>query len=222
MAILLAHEMGHWLVARRYGVEQSLPYFIPAPTIFGTLGAMIFMRSQPSDRRALLHFAVAGPIAGMLLALPAVAWGLAHSAIATKPQLCFGSSLLFGAMNRVFGPGAPVGVLDLHPVAVAGWVGLFVTCLNLIPASQLDGGHIAYALFGEQQGRVSRLLSSLCCLWASSWACTTTVSSTAPCGVFWSLFLFIIGIRHPPVRTCDLLFRPVSVPWDGAPWFCSF
>jgi membrane-associated protease RseP (regulator of RpoE activity) len=141
MGILLAHEMGHWLMARRHGVDQTLPYFIPAPTIFGTLGALILMRSQPPDRRVLLNVAAAGPFAGLVVAVPAMAWGLSRSTIASgPPELLFGSSLLVGWLSGLFGPGAGFAELSLHPVALAGWVGLFVTSLNLIPAAQLDGG----------------------------------------------------------------------------------
>ncbi|MBI3178920.1 MAG: site-2 protease family protein, partial [Deltaproteobacteria bacterium] len=192
MAILVAHEMGHYLTARRYGVDQSLPYFIPAPTFFGTLGAIILMRSQPADRRVLLNVAVMGPYAGLLLAIPATAWGLAHS-VAGEPPLRFGSSLLFGWLNGWFAP--EVAVLDLHPVALAGWVGLFVTSLNLIPAAQLDGGHVAYALFGRKQERFS--LAVVLALLALGLALGFERGTV---WIFWALFLFVIGVRHPPVR----------------------
>ncbi|MEE8410370.1 MAG: site-2 protease family protein [Myxococcota bacterium] len=201
MAILTAHEMGHYLTARHHGVDQSLPYFIPAPTIFGTLGALILMRSQPNDHKALLDVAVVGPYAGLLLAVPATVWGLAHStpgviaavAVVSEGDVIFGDSLLFAWLRAHFGPDAPL--VDLHPVAVAGWVGLFVTSLNLIPAAQLDGGHIAYALFGRRQERLSTIVVVI--LFALG------LFFGFPRGaiwMFWALFLFIIGIRHPPVK----------------------
>jgi len=209
MAFLLAHEMGHWLVARRYGVDQSLPYFIPAPTIFGTLGALILMRSLPPNRRVLLNVATAGPFAGLVIAIPALAWGLGHSTVAAgPPDLTFGSSLLVNWLTSSFGPGGGIAELHLHPVALAGWVGLFVTSLNLIPAAQLDGGHVAYALFGERQERLSMIfvvcllgLGLLLGVWSDNLA-------RGIVWVFWALFLFVMGIRHPPVRNEHLALAP--------------
>jgi membrane-associated protease RseP (regulator of RpoE activity) len=202
MAILLAHEMGHYWMAHRHGVDQSLPYFIPAPTIFGTLGALILMRTRPSDRRVLMKVAVAGPFAGLLLAIPAAAWGLHHSsAAATGPggsNVLFGTSLLFGALNTLFGPGTPA--VDLHPVALAAWVGLFVTSLNLIPAAQLDGGHVAYALFGARQERISLVFVAGLLALGILLAVLAGEIARGIIWVFWSLFLFVIGIRHPPVH----------------------
>lgn len=206
MAILLAHEMGHYLTARLYGVDQSLPYFIPAPTVFGTFGAVILMRSQPRDRSVLLNVAVMGPFAGLLLAIPAAAWGLAHSTPVdvSAPRgeyLWFGSSLLFGALEQLFSPnGANV---ELHPVGLAGWVGLFVTSLNLIPAGQLDGGHVAYALFGRRQERLSILVAGALLAGGLFAALTPTFGTGEYRGVIWilwALLLFAFGLRHPPVR----------------------
>ncbi|OGQ91303.1 MAG: hypothetical protein A2289_09740 [Deltaproteobacteria bacterium RIFOXYA12_FULL_58_15] len=202
MAILLAHEMGHFLTARRHGVDQSLPYFIPAPTIFGTLGALILMRSQPPNRRVLLDVAVAGPFAGLLLAIPAAIWGLSHSAPRTiqsvsESEIVFGGSLLFNWLTGQFGPDAPM--LDLHPVALAGWVGLFVTSLNLIPAAQLDGGHIAYALFGPRQERISIFLVASLFVMGLMLGISSEGFARGAVWVFWALLLFVIGIRHPPV-----------------------
>ena len=207
MSILLAHEMGHYLTARRYGVDQSLPYFIPAPTIFGTLGAVILMRSQPPDRRVLLNVAVMGPYAGLVLAIPAAAWGLAHSIpyddmALNQGGLVFGDSLLFRLLENVFSP-AGTNVI-LHPVAMAGWVGLFVTSLNLIPAAQLDGGHVAYALFGKLQERLSLIV--IVVLFTGGMMITFlgeptgTGSKGGEMWILWSLLLFVIGIRHPPVQ----------------------
>ncbi len=195
MAILLAHEMGHYLTARRYGVDQSLPYFIPAPTLFGTFGAVILMRSQPPSRRVLLKVAVMGPYAGMLLALPAAAWGLAHSTPieATGAEGALGESLLWQGLDALFGPEAEDIVL--HPIGLAGWAGLFVTSLNLIPAAQLDGGHVAYALFGRRQALVSKLVVGALLL--------TGVVMGMPEGtvwIVWAVLLTLIGLKHPPVR----------------------
>jgi membrane-associated protease RseP (regulator of RpoE activity) len=209
MGILLAHEMGHWLMARHHGVDQTLPYFIPAPTIFGTLGALILMRSQPPNRRVLLDVAAAGPFAGLVVAVPAMAWGLSRSTVANgPPELLFGSSLLVGWLSGLFGPGVGFAELSLHPVAVAGWVGLFVTSLNLIPAAQLDGGHVAYALFGERQERLSMVF--VACLFGFGLLIGVWSGNLAhgAVWVFWPLFLFVIGIRHPPVRDERLALDP--------------
>jgi membrane-associated protease RseP (regulator of RpoE activity) len=203
LGILLAHELGHFFTARRFGVEQSLPYFIPAPTLFGTLGAVILMRSQPQDRRVLLYVAVMGPFVGLLAAVPVTAWGLMHSVPvapgdAPASDLVLGSSLLFRFLVAELGPGTPF--VDLHPVAVAGWVGLFVTCLNLIPAAQLDGGHVAYALFGPRQERLSSMvLVALFTLGATLGLCHGGALQGAV-WVIWAAFLYILGVRHPPVR----------------------
>jgi Zn-dependent protease len=198
MTILLAHEMGHYLVARRYGVDQSLPYFVPAPTIFGTLGAVILMRSQPANRRVLLRVAIAGPLAGLALALPAAAWGLAHSPAVDPARLgpndlWFGSSLLFSALERLFAPGP---YYQCHPVALAAWVGLFVTALNLMPAGQLDGGHIGYALFGRRATRLSRLVVVLL-LGIGVWR---GAADQGVVWLVWAVLLTLLGLSHPPVR----------------------
>ncbi|MDP9036164.1 MAG: site-2 protease family protein [Myxococcota bacterium] len=164
MGILLAHEFGHYVAARIHSVDASLPYFIPLPLVspFGTMGAVIRMRSAIKTRKALLDIGAAGPIAGLLLALPLYAWGVAHSqAVATDGSagdtVQLGSSLLSMLVDRAFGPSVPDGMeLMLSPVAFAGWVGMFVTMINLLPAGQLDGGHVAYSLFGPLQNRVAQ------------------------------------------------------------------
>jgi membrane-associated protease RseP (regulator of RpoE activity) len=199
LTILLAHEMGHYLTARRFGVDQSLPYFIPAPTLFGTLGAVILMRSQPANRSVLLRVAAAGPFAGLLVALPACIWGLAHSVpatgVASASDLVVGQSILWEALALRFAPHLGVAV-SLHPVAFAGWAGLLVTGLNLIPAAQLDGGHIAYALFGRWQFVVS---------FAIAFTLFAMGLHYGPMGagslwMIWAVLLFLVGLRHPPVR----------------------
>jgi len=163
IAILLAHEMGHYLMCRRYGVTATLPFFIPFPLAnpFGTMGAVIQMKGIMPNRKALFDIGAAGPIAGLVLTIPTVYFGISHSQIITTAQmpeasLSLGESLLFKFLSYL-----AVGRLDdgqdilLHPAAYAGWAGLFVTAMNLLPLGQLDGGHILYSIFGRSSGPVN-------------------------------------------------------------------
>jgi membrane-associated protease RseP (regulator of RpoE activity) len=163
LAILLTHEFGHYFAARYHRVDASLPYFIPLPLLspFGTMGAVIHMRGRIRSRNALLDIGAAGPLAGLVVAIPVLLVGLAGSPV--RPMEGFGvhegQSLLYLAMKRlVLGPIPDGHDVFLNPVAFAGWSGLFVTALNLIPVGQLDGGHIAYALFAARQNRYARWL----------------------------------------------------------------
>jgi membrane-associated protease RseP (regulator of RpoE activity) len=158
LAILLSHEMGHYLMCRYYGVRATLPFFIPAPTLIGTLGAVIRIRGQIRSRAALFDIGIAGPIAGFVVAILTLAVAMTLS----KPvaagmgasELRLGFPAIFFLMHdalRSLVPGHAVTALPLarvylHPTAVAAWVGMFATALNLLPSSQLDGGHIVYAL----------------------------------------------------------------------------
>ena len=159
LLILGAHEMGHYFAARRHNVPVTLPFFLPMPwSYFGTLGAFIQLRGPVSNRRALFDVGAAGPLAGLVFAVPVLLDGLATSDLVTSvPGTTFeGNSLLYllaklAVFQRVL-PGNGVDVL-LNQVAWAGWVGLFVTGLNLLPVGQLDGGHVAYALFGDRSRR---------------------------------------------------------------------
>jgi membrane-associated protease RseP (regulator of RpoE activity) len=158
LAILIAHEMAHYFVARHFGVPISLPYFIPFPlTLFGTMGATEIMQGRPKNRRALLAVGAAGPLAGVLLAIPILILGLFLSEVQPVPTdgsyFVEGNSLLYlGIKYLLFGRILPGGGYDvfIHPIVFAGWGGLLVTALNLIPAGQLDGGHILYALLGKR------------------------------------------------------------------------
>lgn len=201
MGILLAHEMGHYLYCVRYRVYATLPYFIPAPTLIGTLGAFIRIRSPIRSRAALFDIGIAGPIAGFVLALPVLAWGLLHS----KPMpgnlppsdIQFGYPLVFHAVQQLIGmvPGyLHVARWDLHhvylhPVAVAAWVGMFATSLNLLPGGQLDGGHIIYSLAPRLHRLISRTTVLLLVLMTVFWFGW----------LVWSVLLLFTGMRHPQV-----------------------
>jgi membrane-associated protease RseP (regulator of RpoE activity) len=200
LAILLCHEMGHYFVARTHGVKASLPYFIPGPPFFiGTFGAFIRMRVPPANRRVLFDVGAAGPWAGIALAIPAVIIGLQLSEVRplspAEGGIILGDSVLFSLLTRLtLGVSANEVSIILHPVALAGWLGLFVTFLNLLPVGQLDGGHIAYSLFGRYHRWVSRaFLLVILVLGFQGWQ-----------GWFiWAVLLSMLGVDHPP--TLDLL-----------------
>lgn len=168
MAILGIHELGHYFTARRYQIKASLPYFIPVPFSFfpiGTLGAFIQQRSPVPNRKALFDVGIAGPLAGLLVTIPVLIWGLMHSSVVPIPDKQEGlpfdamnptSSILLSLFSRlVMGGQLALGQgIDLHPVAIAGWIGLIATALNLMPIGQLDGGHIVHAMFGQRNGAV--------------------------------------------------------------------
>ncbi|MCZ6660279.1 MAG: site-2 protease family protein [bacterium] len=197
LAILGVHEAGHFVMSRRWGVRATLPYFIPVPPpfIFGTMGAVIKMKSPVPHRDALFDIAVAGPLAGFLVAVPAVVVGLMLSQVqphmpSSGANLLFGGSILFNGLVRlVLGVDMVHYDIILHPVAVAGWVGLFVTALNLLPFGQLDGGHIVYSLFGRRQTLVAGVMAAalvpMSLLW-EGW-------------LIWLALIYFVGFRHPPV-----------------------
>jgi Zn-dependent protease len=197
MGILLAHEFGHFVVAERNGVYATLPYFIPAPTFIGTFGALIRIKSPIRSRKALFDIGIAGPIAGFLVAVPVLFWGLALSkpipAGASNSVLEFGYPLIFRVVKHLLAPftphGGALGSLYLHPVAIAAWVGMFATALNLLPGGQLDGGHITYAVSPR----------------AHKWVTRATILALIPMGAFWAgwwvwaVILGFTGTRHPNV-----------------------
>jgi membrane-associated protease RseP (regulator of RpoE activity) len=161
LAILGVHEMGHFVVARRHGVDVTWPYFIPVPMGLGTLGAFIQIKSLIKSRRAVFDVGIAGPLAGLCVALPALYIGLGQAAPLSSAESLHGtragSSILLALMYQMVYGGdlasAASATIRLTPVAYAGWIGLVVTALNLLPVGQLDGGHIAYGLFGRRYAR---------------------------------------------------------------------
>jgi membrane-associated protease RseP (regulator of RpoE activity) len=154
LLILLAHEFGHYFSCRWWRVRATLPYFGPSPTLFGTIGAFIWIRAPIFNRRSLFDIGVSGPICGFLLLLPFLWLGVSQSHVCPAGPdhglLSFGTPLILALMERVQFPGVPAAFLCLHPTAVAAWAGLLATAINLLPIGQLDGGHILYALFGER------------------------------------------------------------------------
>src|SRR5437867_4610600 len=159
LAILGAHEMGHYLMAKRHGVRASLPFFIPSIPPLGTFGAFISMRDPIPNRRALLEIGISGPLIGFAIAIPVALLGLLLSTASPAPRslgsgAVFYPSLLYGWMQSLF-PQALTDPFRRHPTAFAGWVGMFVTAINLLPAGQLDGGHVARALLGERHRYLS-------------------------------------------------------------------
>jgi membrane-associated protease RseP (regulator of RpoE activity) len=194
MTILLAHEMGHYLMTRKYGIPSTLPFFIPFPMEpFGTFGAIIKMKGIIVNKRALFDIGVAGPLCGFITALPFIIAGI----LLSKVQVVIGGDyyrrlgdpLFFTILQSIFIGEIPRGFdLVLHPFAYAGWVGLFVTALNLLPVGQLDGGHVVYAVLGNKSKWVFRvsigLLAALAIFYNPGWL--TLV-----------ILLLIFGRRHP-------------------------
>jgi membrane-associated protease RseP (regulator of RpoE activity) len=202
MLILLAHEMGHYLYCHYYGVYATLPFFIPAPTLIGTLGAFIRIRSPIRSRAALFDIGIAGPIAGFVVAVPVlvVALGLSKPMPAGIPaeDIQLGYPLIFHLVHRLLAGIAPAhGIASLplygvylHPTAIAAWVGMFATALNLLPGGQLDGGHIVFSLVPRAHRFVSGLtILALIPLALYSWAGW----------LIWAILLWITGMRHPMV-----------------------
>jgi membrane-associated protease RseP (regulator of RpoE activity) len=201
MLILGAHELGHYFTARRHGIWVTPPYFIPAPFALGTFGAFIRIKSLSPDRRATFDVAVAGPLAGLVFAIPALLIGLRQSRMvieSTSPEIVhtgmqIGSSFLMAIMAKLaLGASTLAGHrLILHPLAFAGWLGLLVTALNLLPIGQLDGGHIAHAMFGARRGHAISVggLMTLFALALFVW----------PGLMMWALVVwFIAGDRDAP------------------------
>ena len=202
MAILGLHELAHFVMARHHHVEASLPYFIPVPPpflLFGTFGAFISLRQPIPNKKALLDIGAAGPLAGFVVSIPVTLLGMflsAHSPDLSVTNcgpsvlgvsygnLLFGTSLFWAGLGLF----VPVGFANLHPVALAGWVGLLVTAINLLPAGQLDGGHVFRALLGERARFVSY----------AAVAILFGLGFLYPGWFIFALLIFVLGVRHPP------------------------
>jgi membrane-associated protease RseP (regulator of RpoE activity) len=192
MAILLAHEFGHYIAAIFHRVEASLPYFMPSP-VLGTFGAFIRVRSPIFSKQALFDIGISGPLAGFTFLLPALSVGLAFSkvipGIAHQGSLDFGIPWLQWLLAKAIFPGVPVADIYLHPVARAAWVGMLTTAMNLLPIGQLDGGHILYSFFPNRHRQVSTCLSLILLPLGYFWWGW----------LFWGLVLLLLGRRHPAV-----------------------
>lgn len=195
LTILLFHEFGHYIASRKHGVNVTLPYFIPFPSMIGTAGAVIRIKSPFMNRRQLFDVGAAGPLAGIFIAIPIAIWGLSEpvfvSELIDKSELInLGEPLLFSFIARLVEPSPPEGYIAvINPVAFAAWVGFLVTMLNLLPIGQLDGGHIMYAMFGKNQAKISLVIFLalvVLSFWWLGW-------------VFWAFLLFLLFRgKHPP------------------------
>jgi len=232
MSILLCHEMGHFLQSVRYHVPASLPYFIPMPIPpIGTMGAVIVQRRGAGDRKALFDIAISGPLAGLAIALPMAYFGILWSqkvyTLPTEPEFILGSPLIFQWLIDYLHPSQGQGFgLEFHPMAAAGWVGIFITALNLSPVSQLDGGHIMYALLRKKAHLATKaflgmVIFYMILTWQFQWLLMValvlfmgpyhppTANDNIPLSrgrkiLGWlTLAFFIIGITPVPIRYYD-------------------
>ena len=213
LLILTGHELGHYFTSRHYGVSVTLPYFLPIPhPLIGTMGAFIRIKSALPNRHALVKIGAAGPIIGFILAIPITIIGIAASKVVLVSGTSgfqLGSSLLFKLVAYLFHPNIPPGYdLVLHPMAFAGWLGFLVTALNLLPVGQLDGGHIAYAIFGKYRKYVTILVIIIMALLGVLWQGW----------FFWILLIVIFGLRHPkaqneitPLQLSDKILAIISL-----------
>lgn len=203
MVILLSHEFSHYAASKKHRVEATLPYFIPAPSLFGTLGAYIKMKSPITTRNALMDIGASGPIAGFIVSLIATVIGLSLSKVVPVQSgegIFLGDSLLFkGLIRLIIGPVPDNYDVLLHPIAFAGWIGFFVTSINLLPVGQLDGGHIAYAFLGERHEKISMILIGIMFMLGvlvfQGW-------------LIWAALLLMLGFRHPPIIYSEIPMDP--------------
>ncbi len=200
LTILMAHEMGHYVACLFYGIDASLPFFLPGPSFTGTFGAFIRIRSPIWSRRQLFDVGIAGPLAGFIFLLPALGVGLAYSkvypGIGLAGGISFGTPAIMWLLERTVFPGVATADLYLHPIARAAWVGVFATALNLLPIGQLDGGHIIYALFGRRHRAIT--IGAICMLIPVGWFFWHG-------WLLWAGVLFFLARRHPSVYDSDAI-----------------
>lgn len=208
MVILTAHEAGHFLQARRYGVRTSLPYFIPIPTMIGTMGAVISMDARVPNRKVLFDIGITGPLAGLIPTLFCCVWGLSQAEYARPAEgaILFGDPLVFRWLaHLLLGPQPPGHEILLNPVLFAGWVGLLITSLNLLPIGQLDGGHVLYALLGRKARGVAQAVLA----GATILVVYTTIRYHNPGWILMVILLYLIGPGHPPTYQDHIGVGPV-------------
>lgn len=197
MAVLAAHEAGHFIAARIHGIPATLPFFIPVPVLLtGTMGAVIGMEGSRANRRQLFDIALAGPVAGLVVAVPLLAWGMLSGAAVPARENPFALPLLARGLLAWVRPDlAPATTIAPNALFMAGWVGLLVTGLNMIPISQLDGGHVAYAVFGRRGNWLARTvllaaIATIVVLGQYNWVVMVVVVT-------------LLGVDHPPIRDED-------------------
>ncbi len=199
LGILGAHELGHYLACRKYNVNASFPFFLPGIPPIGTFGAFIKIRNLFPSRKITFDVGAAGPIAGFLVALPVTVFGLINSIplkTAGSDVIEYGEPLLMIILNGIIFSDIPADYgLYLHPVAFAGWIGLFATGLNLIPIGQMDGGHISYALFGKKSAFIGK----------TAFLLLLPFLYFSPSVLIWGFFFLIMKFRHPESYICDRL-----------------
>ncbi|MBS4015839.1 MAG: site-2 protease family protein [Candidatus Latescibacteria bacterium] len=196
LLILTGHELGHYFTARKHKVVVTLPYFLPIPhPLIGTMGAFIRIKSVLPNKNALIRIGLMGPLVGFILAIPITIIGIKFSEVVDTTQMTsafrLGSSILFHVIYKIFHPNLPDGHdIMLHPMAFAGWLGFFVTAINLLPIGQLDGGHIAYAIFGRKRKYVMIGVIVALALMGLLW----------PGWFFWVLLILAFGLKHPKAQ----------------------
>ena len=216
LLILLAHEMGHYLAARYYRVDATLPFFLPAPTLIGTFGAFIRIRSAILRKRILFDIGIAGPLSGFVALLIPLIAGVSMSRVIHRVpepgELLFGTPYILRAFEWLSFGKAPVIDIALHPVARAAWVGLLATSLNLLPIGQLDGGHILYSFLGERT-RISSRLFVIALAGLGGFQLFTSGFKIGFMWLLWAVVLFFLGMRHPAIVDPTPLGRTRS--WLG-------
>lgn len=203
MSVLGAHEAGHYIVAKKHGMRTSLPYFIPFPNMIGTMGALIRHKGPIPDRKALFDVGISGPLIGLVVSVLVTMIGLLQPPLDRAPQglqIELGIPLLFELVNRII-PSTDAAIM--HPIAFAGWVGMLVTALNLIPAGQLDGGHVLRAMIGEKAKDVSRIIPVI--LISLGFYVTYILNKDGFLWVLWGIFLsFFAAAGHPKPLNDDV------------------